>query len=112
MAITKHFGTCAGSPVDLLNPSWASLHREFSHLIGRDHIPGESLVRSGSLFAFGTCAKCGGLHPSARRIEYASQPSRHVCNAQCMGARGPSCECSCGGRNHGAGFVASGLLFA
>jgi hypothetical protein len=28
-----------------------------------------------------------------------------------MGARGPSCECRCGGTNHGAGFVLSGLLF-
>lgn len=26
------------------------------------------------------------------------------CDARCMGARGPSCSCSCGGRNHGAGW--------
>lgn len=24
-----------------------------------------------------------------------------VCNARCMGAAGPSCECSCAGANHG-----------
>jgi hypothetical protein len=28
--------------------------------------------------------------------------SEHKCNAACMGARGPVCECSCGGSNHGA----------
>lgn len=27
----------------------------------------------------------------------------HVCDARCMGATGPSCECSCGGKNHGSG---------
>lgn len=25
------------------------------------------------------------------------------CNATCLNAKGPSCDCSCGGRNHGAG---------
>lgn len=25
------------------------------------------------------------------------------CNAVCMGAVGPSCDCSCGGDNHGGG---------
>jgi hypothetical protein len=25
------------------------------------------------------------------------------CNAKCMGAVGPACECSCGGKNHGGG---------
>jgi hypothetical protein len=24
-----------------------------------------------------------------------------ACNARCMGATGPSCECACGGANHG-----------
>lgn len=24
-----------------------------------------------------------------------------VCNAKCMGAAGPACDCSCGGSNHG-----------
>lgn len=25
-----------------------------------------------------------------------------ICNAKCEGACGPTCECSCGGKNHGA----------
>lgn len=28
----------------------------------------------------------------------------HPCDARCMGARGPDCECSCGGANHGCAF--------
>lgn len=27
-----------------------------------------------------------------------------VCNAKCMAATGPSCECSCAGKNHGASW--------
>ena len=32
----------------------------------------------------------------------------HPCDARCMGARGPTCECSCGGANHGCAFQVSG----
>jgi hypothetical protein len=29
----------------------------------------------------------------------------HVCGAKCLASKGPSCECSCGGKNHGAGHM-------
>lgn len=29
-----------------------------------------------------------------------------VCNGRCMGATGPSCDCSCGGENHGSAHLA------
>lgn len=57
------------------------------------------------------CPLCGDRH-RARRIVYAANPSRHTCSAKCRTATGPNCECSCGGRNHGAGFIRSGQLFA
>ena len=41
--------------------------------------------------------------PVTRTIEYKSFPSKHACDARCMNARGRICECSCGGKNHGAG---------
>lgn len=44
-----------------------------------------------------------------RRIEYKSNPSKHICDARCLNATGRimKCECSCGGKNHGkGGFVA------
>ncbi len=28
----------------------------------------------------------------------------HKCDARCMNARGPNCECSCGGENHGSSY--------
>ena len=37
---------------------------------------------------------------------YGEVSMTRACDARCMGARGPSCSCSCGGANHGAGFVA------
>lgn len=33
-------------------------------------------------------------------VEGRYNPERK-CDARCMGAVGPSCECSCGGKNHG-----------
>lgn len=41
-----------------------------------------------------------------RKVEYKSNPSRHICDARCMNATGKNmiCECSCGGKNHGKGY--------
>lgn len=30
---------------------------------------------------------------------------KHQCGARCMASKGPSCECSCGGQNHGASYA-------
>ena len=40
--------------------------------------------------------------PVTRTIFYKSNPSLHKCDARCMGATWHDCECSCGGKNHGA----------
>lgn len=29
--------------------------------------------------------------------------TRHECGARCLSSKGSTCECSCGGANHGAG---------
>ena len=47
-----------------------------------------------------TCV-CGGY---ARGFEIRAELSSHACDARCMNAIGPNCECACGGVNHGAGF--------
>jgi hypothetical protein len=44
--------------------------------------------------------------PVTRTIEFKNNPSLHVCSSKCMNATGKSCECSCGGKNHGAGGFA------
>ena len=38
-----------------------------------------------------------------RAIERKSTPPNHKCDARCLNATGFKCECSCGGKNHGAG---------
>jgi hypothetical protein len=46
--------------------------------------------------------------PVTRKVNYKKFGSKHVCDARCMGATGRTmnCECSCGGVNHGRGFLA------
>lgn len=51
---------------------------------------------------FGICPNCATRHKTLRSIRYSTQASRHICDARCMAATGPNCECSCGGKNHGA----------
>jgi hypothetical protein len=41
--------------------------------------------------------------PVTRVIFFKSNPSLHKCDARCTNAKGHNCECSCGGKNHGAG---------
>jgi hypothetical protein len=45
----------------------------------------------------------GKLVPITRRVFFKSNPSLHKCDARCLNATGHNCECSCGGKNHGAG---------
>jgi len=45
-----------------------------------------------------------GVFPITRMIAYKGSPSLHECNAKCLNGnpRG-TCECKCGGANHGRG---------
>lgn len=45
------------------------------------------------------CGKAVRLHPVIGK----HNPTK-VCDGRCMSAVGPSCECQCGGENHGARF--------
>lgn len=50
------------------------------------------------------CRGCGALLALDRfNCLYARQVIEIVCGGKCMNATGPSCDCSCGGMNHGAG---------
>lgn len=49
--------------------------------------------------------------PVTRKIEYKSNPSKHKCNAKCLGGKiNGTCECSCEGKNHGAGTSFTALI--
>lgn len=50
----------------------------------------------------------GGPLPITRQIEYKAWPSKHECNAKCLGGKATgTCECQCGGKNHGRGMFTS-----
>ena len=50
--------------------------------------------------------------PVTRMIEMKRAPSLHECNAKCLnGKHNGTCECQCGGKNHGRGIF-TGLLKA
>lgn len=40
--------------------------------------------------------------PVSRAISFKVDGSNHKCDARCLNATGHNCECSCGGKNHGA----------
>lgn len=104
MRMTKHFSFCGAHAVELARPFFAHLAKDYARLTGSPYA-GEKLVRNAHLFACGYCPLCDGVHATVRKVEYSSNPSNHLCNAACMFARGPLCECSCGGLNHGgAGY--------
>lgn len=51
------------------------------------------------------CRACGKAAP-AREVRGVLKPSK-LCNAKCLASHGPVCECSCGGKNHGASYSAA-----
>ena len=51
--------------------------------------------------------------PVTRKIEYKAFPSKHECNTKCLnGKHNGTCECKCGGKNHGAGMFTQLLAAA
>lgn len=55
------------------------------------------------------CPHCGykprGYH-GIRAVE-GKLSTKHECGPKCLSARGPKCECSCAGANHGAGQISA-----
>jgi hypothetical protein len=49
----------------------------------------------------GSCGK--SFQIDGGRPVYGRYVEEVICNDKCMGASGPSCDCSCGGMNHGGG---------
>lgn len=98
--IFKYFaGTTQLTDVYYTNPAKLS-PREVAR--GLDTPPPARMHRYGQA-PCGTHPETGRLTWVTRSIEYSRTPSRHKCGSRCMNARGPSCECSCGGANHGRG---------
>ena len=50
------------------------------------------------------CAGCGG-HGATFSVVQGSFSESVKCGGKCRGAVGPSCDCQCGGENHGSGHT-------
>lgn len=56
-----------------------------------------------------TCEQCGDTMTLMGRVQgdrYILTGEACACDDRCLGALGPQCVCSCGGKNHGKGLVA------
>ena len=50
------------------------------------------------------CTACGSEKVTVNVIKGVLVEEKR-CDGRCMGATGPVCECSCGGKNHGRGSI-------
>lgn len=50
------------------------------------------------------CPKCNSLRVQSSAV-VGVYTEQHICNGACVSAKGPQCSCSCGGVNHGAGWL-------
>lgn len=91
---------------------------KFIYFSGDIELQAESIYRDVKNKAFGTPVDFvpvyvqgegwnRGYQPVTRTVEYKSNPSKHICDARCVNATGRvmKCECSCGGKNHGRGYI-------
>jgi hypothetical protein len=67
---------------------------------------GDTLFMGGALGMYthqmqGTCV-CGRV-VQCELVYQGKKASKHKCSGICRSAKGPSCDCLCGGENHGAG---------
>lgn len=62
------------------------------------------IVTTGSGRGFKTQFCCKG-HVKLIPVKGTERPEQK-CDARCTNARGPKCDCSCAGHNHGAGWAA------
>jgi len=109
MANIKHFSDIGGVAT-LLKGSYGMDNKEFAL-----RFPGVKGLRCDgyTMWVGYPLEGTGGQMPVTRKIEYKAFPSRHECNAKCMGGKiNGTCECQCGGRNHGAGMFTQLLRVA
>lgn len=65
--------------------------------------PGVQGRRSDSFSKWVGKNEAGEVLPVTRTIFFKKNASLHKCDSRCMNSKGHNCECSCGGKNHGAG---------
>lgn len=115
MKTVTYFTTCNGATVTLSKVGLLTPDLFKCRNLTPDAIPANvakharSVQASGGgrpteyAYYVGVCSNCSTYHVAERIIERPANASNHVCNGRCMSATGKVCECSCRGKNHGAG---------
>lgn len=110
MARIRYFSDATGEPVQLHAPHGMD-NKEFAA-----RWPGVRGIRYDGyqmLVGHTTNLLNSPVLPLTRKIEFKAQPSLHECNAKCMnGKHNGTCECRCGGKNHGAGLFTAHMQAA
>jgi hypothetical protein len=70
---------------------WGSMYRDEK---GESGVIGNHAIR---------CRKCGNGR-TAKPVK-GTFNAAHVCSARCTASKGFVCDCSCGGKNHGAAYA-------
>ena len=97
MATFRYFADMNGTQIELTH--WGSLRNaDFAA-----KFPGIKGKKCDSFSKWIGKDSNGVILPITRSIERKANPSNHKCDARCLNATGFKCECSCGGKNHGAG---------
>ncbi len=104
MANIKKFSDITGEPVELKACAFLK-NEEFAA-----RWPGVKGIRADgyTMWVGYPTTGTGGMLPVTRKIEYKAFPSKHECNSKCLNGKiNGTCECKCGGKNHGAGAFTS-----
>lgn len=71
-------------------------------LLQRQHGGDPSAFCFAQVRAMGGC--CANFKRSCKFVS-GKFSAVHTCGSKCLSSTGPACECSCGGKNHGAGHA-------
>jgi len=75
--------------------SFVDMGRMFYDEKGESGVYGNPVIR---------CCKCNKARRATQVVGKFS--AKHECNAKCLASTSGKCECSCGGKNHGASYAA------
>lgn len=79
------------------NDQNAWVQAALSHVYPVERLPGGYSRNAGF-----TCIGCGRYF----KVEQVrGRRTGHECGARCMASKGPTCECACGGKNHGGSYA-------
>ncbi len=55
---------------------------------------------------------CGQSVYGVELLRVKARITEHTCGSKCRNSKGPTCDCSCGGKNHGQGYAARSVRLA